>query len=327
VSLAVVVTVLIPSPPAFAASDLAGAQKRANAAAARLAAAETALAKAEAEVGSLKARSDAAGSRLNGALSRVRTFAVRRYIDSGQRGVPWLTQSDLSQATRNQVLLKAVLVGDTDAVSELRSARSDLDASRAATSARVADQQAAVRTLRKERADLAGELDRLAAAARAEEARRKAAEAAASRSRRSPAAPAGRGGSVAVTGSWVCPVQGPHAFSNDWGQPRSGGRRHQGNDILAPRGTPVVANVNGTVNRHNSGLGGLSYYLRGDDGNTYYGAHLQSYAADGRVAIGTVIGYVGTTGNASGGPPHLHFELHPGGGGAVNPYPTLARYC
>ena len=129
------------------------------------------------------------------------------------------------------------------------------------------------------------------------------------------------------TSAWQCPVAGPHSFSNDWGAPRSGGRRHQGNDILSPRGTPVVASVSGSVRRRSGGLGGLAYYLAGDDGNTYYGAHLASFGAQGRVAKGTVVGYVGTTGNASGGPPHLHFEVHPGGGRAVNPYPTLVRYC
>jgi peptidoglycan LD-endopeptidase LytH len=121
-------------------------------------------------------------------------------------------------------------------------------------------------------------------------------------------------------------VQGPRSFSNDWGQPRSGGRRHQGNDILSPRGTPVVASVSGTVKHHNSSLGGLSYYLAGDDGITYFGTHLSAYAASGRVAAGTVVGYVGDSGNARG-TNHLHFEMHPGGGGAVNPYPTLSKYC
>jgi murein DD-endopeptidase MepM/ murein hydrolase activator NlpD len=97
---------------------------------------------------------------------------------------------------------------------------------------------------------------------------------------------------------------------------------------MAPRGTPVVANVSGSVSAHNSSRGGISYYLRGSDGNTYFGTHLDSLSgASGQVAAGTVIGRVGNSGNASGGPPHLHFEIHPGGGGPVNPYPTVARYC
>jgi murein DD-endopeptidase MepM/ murein hydrolase activator NlpD len=320
--LVVLALVVFLAPPASAASDVAGAQKRANAAAARLNMAETALAKAEAEVGRLKAQTDAASVKLRGALSRVRAFAVRRYIDSGQSLVQWLGEADASQAMRKQSMLRLVLVGDADAVAEYRAARADLDAARAGIEQRLAAQQDAVKRLRKERADIAAELAKLAKAAQEAEARKRAAA-----SRNRSAAPAASTRAVAVTGNWTCPVAGPHAFSNDWHQPRSGGRLHQGTDILAPRGTPVVANVSGTVNRHSSSLGGQSYYLRGDDGNTYYGAHLQSYAAQGRVSIGTVIGYVGTSGNASGGPPHLHFEIHPGGGAAVNPYPTLVRYC
>lgn len=321
--------------PASAASDLAGAQRRANAAATRLASAETALAKAEREVAALQAKVDTASERLREVEVRVRSLAIRRYMNAGSRESQWLSETDMSQASRNQALLRYVIVGDTDAVSEYRTARSDLQADREAIAKRLADQREAVAKLRKERAALDAELKRLSEAAAAEEARRKEAAARAAARSRTPAAPkaatnpapSGRTGVIA-SGEWVCPVQGPHAFSNDWGQPRSGGRRHQGNDILAARGTPVVANVSGVVNRHTSSLGGLSYYLRGSDGVTYYGAHLQSYSsAVGSVSAGTVIGYVGTSGNASGGPPHLHFEMHPGGGGAVNPYPTLSKYC
>ena len=91
-------------------------------------------------------------------------------------------------------------------------------------------------------------------------------------------------------------------------------------------GTPVVASVGGSVRGHNSSLGGISYYLNGDDGNEYFGTHLSGYASGGHVAAGTVIGYVGSTGNA-GGTPHLHFEYHPGGGSPSNPYPLVAAAC
>ena len=126
---------------------------------------------------------------------------------------------------------------------------------------------------------------------------------------------------------WLCPVQGPHAFSDDYGAPRGGGFSHQGNDILAARGTPVVASVDGVVRHREGAVSGLAYYLDGDDGNEYFGAHLDSFGASGRVTQGTVVGRVGNTGDAASTAPHLHFEIHPGGSGYENPYPTLTRYC
>ncbi|MEO6120807.1 MAG: M23 family metallopeptidase, partial [Acidimicrobiales bacterium] len=173
------------------------------------------------------------------------------------------------------------------------------------------------------------ELDRLGAAQRAFEARATADRAAAARARNRPVPAPGPDASriLGTGGPWTCPVQGPRAFSNDWGQPRSGGRRHQGNDILAPRGTPVVASVGGTIKANSSSLGGLAYYLRGDDGTTYFGAHLDRLGATGRVSAGAVIGYVGNSGNARGGPSHLHFEVHPGHGRATNPFSLLTRFC
>lgn len=129
----------------------------------------------------------------------------------------------------------------------------------------------------------------------------------------------------------TCPVRGPHTFSNDWGAPRGGGsRRHQGNDIMAAAGTPIVAPVAGTVTRwRNGGNGGVSLYLWGSDNNEYYFAHnTRNIAQAGsKVGAGTQIATVGSTGNARGGAPHLHFEIHPGGGGAINPYPSLVSVC
>ncbi len=123
-------------------------------------------------------------------------------------------------------------------------------------------------------------------------------------------------------GNFIFPVQGPCSFSNDWHAPRTG-HLHQGNDIFAAMGTPCVACVSGTVHQGEGKNAGLYVRLVGDDGNVYYYMHLQRFGATGHVAAGTVIGYVGDTGNAKGGPPHLHFEIHPGGGPAINPYPIL----
>lgn len=122
---------------------------------------------------------------------------------------------------------------------------------------------------------------------------------------------------------WVCPVEGARFF-NDWGFPRSGGRFHQGNDLFAPAGTPVRAPVSGSVELISGVIGGLQFWLTGDDGTTYIGTHMERFAEAGEVRAGTVIGYVGTTGNAVGSDPHLHFEILVDGS-PVNPYPILER--
>jgi murein DD-endopeptidase MepM/ murein hydrolase activator NlpD len=131
---------------------------------------------------------------------------------------------------------------------------------------------------------------------------------------------------------WLCPVRGApgQAISpvNNFGAPRPGHRSHQGNDIFAAAGTPVVAPVGGTVRHVHGSIAGNAFYLAGDDGTTYYGAHMASYVASpGRVNAGNVIGHVGTTGNAEGLAAHLHFEVHPNGGAAVNPYALVSRAC
>lgn len=127
-----------------------------------------------------------------------------------------------------------------------------------------------------------------------------------------------------------CPVDPPNVVTNSFGASRGGGtRRHQGNDIMASSGTGIRAVNSGTITRTgNGGLGGIALYLW--DGSTeYYYAHLSrlSVSSGQRVSAGQLVGANGSTGNASGGPPHLHFEIHPGGGGAIDPYPSLAAVC
>jgi murein DD-endopeptidase MepM/ murein hydrolase activator NlpD len=131
-----------------------------------------------------------------------------------------------------------------------------------------------------------------------------------------------------AAGGIVCPVDGNVDFIDSWGFARSGGRTHKGVDMMAARGTPTVAPVSGQVVHRGSSLGGLSWYVYGDNGNTYYGTHLDGYenVGVGHVEAGTTIGYVGDSGNAAGNP-HLHFEIRPGGGSAINPYPATAQAC
>jgi murein DD-endopeptidase MepM/ murein hydrolase activator NlpD len=124
----------------------------------------------------------------------------------------------------------------------------------------------------------------------------------------------------------VCPA--PDAtFVDSWGFARSGGRRHKGVDMMAPHGSPVYAPVAGAIRASNSSLGGLGFWLEGDDGNTYFGSHLSAlHISAGRVEVGQLVGAVGATGNA-GGTPHLHFEVMLPGKESVNPYPFAAKWC
>lgn len=132
--------------------------------------------------------------------------------------------------------------------------------------------------------------------------------------------------SVAVSASWQCPAPGAH-FVDDYGYLKLDGERHQGVDLYAPRFAPVIAPVAGVVTPYPNHLGGLAFQLAGIDGNRYYGAHLQAFGHTGAVSAGTVIGFVGDSGDALGGPTHLHFEIHPGGGPAADPYKALAGSC
>ena len=132
------------------------------------------------------------------------------------------------------------------------------------------------------------------------------------------------GSRVYVASGLLCPVAGPSTFVDTWGAARSGGRRHQGVDMLSPRGTPSVAVVAGTIRISQNRLGGNALWLNGADGNTYYYAHFDHYGKGGAVNAGDVIGYVGDTGNARG-TPHLHFEVHPGGGGGRRSLPDGPR--
>lgn len=195
-----------------------------------------------------------------------------------------------------------------------------------------ADQQAGILAAATDEAlyasrQLEGECNRLYRQRQAELARARALEAA---RRAGGAAGVGPG----LTPGFICPMDpAASSFINDWGFPRSGGRTHRGNDLFAPRGQPVYAVADGAVSLRQGGRGGIALWLSADYGVDYYYAHLNGYASGissgVRVAKGQVIGYNGNTGNARTTPPHVHFQLHPGGRTSrpVNPFQTLVRAC
>lgn len=137
---------------------------------------------------------------------------------------------------------------------------------------------------------------------------------------------------AAVLGFGRFPVAGEATFGDDWLYPRFVPyfHLHVGTDIFAARGTPVRAPVDGVFRSTNGPIGGLAVYVTMADGTYFYMAHLDALApglVDGqRVSTGQVVGYVGDSGNARGGKPHVHFEIHPRGGGPINPKPYLDRF-
>jgi peptidoglycan LD-endopeptidase LytH len=135
---------------------------------------------------------------------------------------------------------------------------------------------------------------------------------------------------ASVPTSLPVPVDGvrPTQIADTWGAPRSGGRKHKGVDIFAPRGTPVRSTTDGVVLRVGTArLGGQVVTVLGPGLNVHYYAHLDRF---GRFRLGDVVrqgdvlGYVGDTGNARGTPFHLHYGVYTPTRGAVNPWPMFS---
>lgn len=120
----------------------------------------------------------------------------------------------------------------------------------------------------------------------------------------------------------------PETLRNSWHAERATGRRHEGIDIFAPRGTPVRGTTEGVIVRiGDGGLGGRTVWVLGPGGQRHYYAHLERFAdifRGQRVAAGDLLGYVGNSGNARGTPPHLHYGVYTMGG-AINPFGLLGR--
>ncbi len=376
-----------------AATEIADARDRANAAADAYFASVSRLAEFAVEETQLQAEITGLEGDVKALQLTVENVAIGRYTRSGSTGVPLLTGFASSQDQSEEAALLAVIydssASDFDRLDSLNAdltgkrqklADSKSQAEKERTNLAVLKDQATAEVRRLKDVEAArlqgqGVKDALVAeqARRIREAGRKAlllaptpagvspadetapipgdiAAAAGSDSGGTPLSVAtrpglpdagggttgggGNGSSFSGSGNdyagpgWVCPTGAAVApFADTWGAPRSGGRRHQGVDLIGARGIPVLAVVDGIAEAKTNVLGGITISFRGADGNGYYYAHLDGYGQLGPVKAGTAIGYLGQSGNAQFSIAHLHFEIHPGEGPAVNPYPTVAAHC
>jgi murein DD-endopeptidase MepM/ murein hydrolase activator NlpD len=235
--------------------------------------------------------------------------AIVAYKTQGSDRAAMLNAQNPGEGMRSSILLDRVNAADNAAVADLAAVNTQLAAQRD----QLAEDSRDYNSYRQRLADERKVLDTKVAAADMAVRELQAKQAA-------------EGLGAPVVDGLVCPVPGA-AFSNDFGQPRTG-HTHQGNDMFAPMGTPNLAVVGGNITYGDGGSGGMGAYLDGDNGVTYVYYHLSEYVGGPRhVAQGEVIAKLGRSGNA--GAPHTHFEIRPGGrtAPAVNPYPTLVKIC
>ncbi|MGH2681237.1 MAG: murein hydrolase activator EnvC family protein [Actinomycetota bacterium] len=263
-------------------------------------------------------------------LARIRRNLSDRvaaaFMSGGSRSIGALLTSDsIQDATDRLQYTQSVVQGDADLATEVAVVAEELRRQEARLREAARQEARAAAELEAQRAQIDDRVQRLNDVVEELEA-----ELEAEQERALSLGGFGSGsGPISITGTGAiqtCPVAGTTSFVDSFGWPRSGGRTHQGIDMIAAAGTPVVAVAPGNARPASSVLGGLGVVLEHDSGGdwTFY-AHLSSYAAGGHVSAGTVIGYVGSTGTTTVN--HLHFEYHPSGGAAVNPYAALVAVC
>ena len=290
--------------------------------AARYSAAQAAHARLGDQIGALERQVSDLEGRIGPLRGQITRQAVALYQGDVARAA--ITQIEAAaamlQSDRSAHLVADLSARHVPALDALLDTRQRLQDRQSELGARRHENDVTLARLAGQREQISAELTALAAALPPRDPRRPSPRA----SRSAP--PAGPRAQRAAA-AFLCPLEGPLVFSDDFGDPRGGGRRHMGTDLLSPRGTPNVAVVDGTISTRPWAGGGITIFLAGNDGTTYVYMHLLQIvgAVPRRVTQGDVIGLVGATGAARGY--HTHFEVHPGGGAAVNPYPLVSAAC
>ena len=289
---------------------VADAQAKADAAQAKVAAAEAALQGIKDKIVQVQADQARFASRVEVLRGQVRDRAMRVYAGEEVQVLDQLLRSeDITALARRIDFVTQAQKNDLVLTEDYQSQRAALDASVAQLDALAAETQKQVEEYRAEQAIVGEELAKV----------------------QQQLSFVSTGMTIAL-GGFVFPVAGPTSFSDTFGAPRMVGTKyyhlHEGTDVFASQGTPLVATNRGVILRKGVGvLGGNKLWLVAADGTQYYYAHLSAFqdgVDDGTVVeAGQVIGYVGNTGNAITTPAHVHFEIHPGGGAAIDPFPIL----
>jgi peptidoglycan hydrolase CwlO-like protein len=298
------------------------------------------LADTEAEIAETRERYDSFNDRLG---SRIRDIYMRGSVS----GVDVVLGAESFGDLLDRIEYSSTLAqADADLITRVQNLRNALVARQRSQTRLVEEQQTALADLRSRMAEMNHQFERQQSIVSAMQGERADAAALVSRFQdeltmslpavTTPAATTMGAGPFAA-----CPVGLPRALTDSFGAPRYGGgfHLHEGDDIMAPTGTPIYATFDGTAASAGSELGGISVIVTGSEGWTL-NAHLSRLGQLGAVQAGDVIGYVGATGDTT--TPHDHFEWHPNViptnwpasgygysviGDAVNPYPILAAVC
>ena len=299
-----------------AKARLAGAEAQLNRLAASYDAALSRFALTEAAVQEVQGRVAATRARMSQIRRTLSAQARAAYESGGADTIELLLTSDsFSQFADRVEFLGRMVQSNSDLIVQARVTREELRREQSQLQGLASRQQAIAEQLNAERDAIASRLAKLQSLVASLGSRLADQEAAAARV-------VGGGPLLA------CPVGQPRAFADDFGAPRPGGRRHQGIDMMAPLGTPIYAAQTGRFEQSWDPLGGIGAMVFADNGDYTYYAHMSGYAGvpnGAHVPAGTMIGHVGDTGDALGY--HLHFEYHPGGGAAVDPYRLLVAVC
>lgn len=287
-------------------------------------------------MGKLSAAIDEYGTNVTNLEDRARSLVVDAYTNGGRSVMTTaFTAGNIQDLITTQALYDRATTLDLAKLDQLGAVRRQMDR----LTVELLDKEAEAAVLEAEQAVVVASLSDIHARADAVHADAKSkyrtvyasykarlAREAAARAARASGPSAGIPGQ---TKGVVCPIKGSTYFIDSWGYPRSGGRTHKGTDLMAAYNTELVAMTSGSVRLNTHSLGGRQVYVYGDDGVTYYYAHLSKWPTGlrngQRVNKGQTVGFVGDSGNAKG-TPHLHLGMI-AGGIFVNPYPTVRPVC